>query len=129
MTSDQAEQLNQPTATEIMQGVLHFPGPFVSARGFKQAATSRLRSMSNEEFPSAINVLANEGIGKVVNIQIPRHATKATIFVKKAPAELEFAKESDREAYVARFKLPIQKAISNAMKIQLRAMGCLHDDE
>ena len=123
------EQIPQPTAGDIREGVMNFPGPMVTARAFKQSASFRLRSTSNEEFVAAINILSNEEKGAVVQVPLPRHAKPATIFIKKPPLEIMFTKETEREAYESRYKLPIHKAISNSMKERLRERGHLVNDD
>eukprot|EP00112_Aurelia_sp_Birch-Aquarium-sp1_P001188 Seg1121.31 transcript_id=Seg1121.31/GoldUCD/mRNA.D3Y31 product="hypothetical protein" protein_id=Seg1121.31/GoldUCD/D3Y31 len=121
------EQVGQPTASDIRQGILHFPGPLVTGRSFKQSATNRLRATSNEEFSAAIEILAKENKGAVVEVPVPRHAKPVSVFVKKPPSEITFAQDSEKELYQTRYILPVHKSISDGIRNRLREKGHLKD--
>ena len=108
---------------------MHLPGPVVSARAFKQSASFRLRSTSNAELISGINVLSNKEEWTVVQVPIPQHAKPVAIFTKKPRPQMRFAEETAKEVYESRYKLPIHKAISNAMQQWLRERGHLLNDD
>ena len=106
-----------------------FQGPVLSLRAFKQSGPTRLRSVSSDEFETAVNVLStNDDKGTAVSLTIPRRRKKCLIFVKKNPDDMVFQNEDDEWRYHQRYNKPIHRAISEGMRTQLRQLGHLANE-
>ncbi|PIK37753.1 hypothetical protein BSL78_25415 [Apostichopus japonicus] len=79
-------ECQQPTAEQIKAAILQSPGPYCTARSFKQVGPKRLRSVTTAEFKSTIQTLA--AFGNMVEIRVPRSANKVSVFCKKNPQPL-----------------------------------------
>ena len=64
------ETKGQPTLMSIQTACLHFGGPLLTCRAFRQCGPRPLRGIANSEFTEAVNALEQAGLGKVRSVRV-----------------------------------------------------------
>jgi len=110
----------QPSIEDIKAAILHFAGPVVTFRAFKQGAPRAVRSTCQQEFVTAAGHLTS--FGQVVSVRIPRQPRPTNIFVKAKPDTINWnvpllpCKQDD---YTSKYVLPVHSSIGAAIKTAL----------
>ena len=122
MTTERSEATrSQPTATEIRDAILYFPGPLLTFRLFKQYGPRAFRSVLNTEYDMAIEKLQTDNIGNNVTITIANQRQQQKVFVKKTPEDLPENAQLDLNKYREKFNMPVHRSITQNMRNALVA--------
>ena len=90
MSPTMDETKGQPTLMSIQTACLHFGGPLLTCRAFKQCGPRPLRGIANSEFTEAVNALEQTGLGKVRSFQVRFAPHPVQVFIKQKPENVNW---------------------------------------
>lgn len=117
MSPTMDETKGQPTLMSIQTACLHFGGPLLTCRAFKQCGPRPLRGIANSEFTEAVNALEQAGLGKVRSVQVRFAPHPVQVFIKQKPENVNWPSDlCSQNDYRSKYNQNANKCISTAIK-------------
>ena len=117
MSPTMDETKGQPTLMSIQTACLHFGGPLLTCRAFKQCGPRPLRGIANSEFTEAVNALEQTGQGKVRSFQVRFAPHPVQVFIKQKPENVNWPSDlCSQNDYRSKYNQNADKCISTAIK-------------
>ena len=117
MSPTMDETKGQLSLMAIKSACLHFGGPLLTCRAFKQSGPRALRGIANSELTEAINSLEQSGFGKVRSVQVRFAPHPVTVFIKEQPDNVDLPSDlCSQNDYRSKYNQNVNKCISSAIK-------------
>jgi hypothetical protein len=110
-------------------GIVNFPGPLVTFRGFKQYSSRLLRTVSEKEFKDASKRLLP--YGQALSLRVARQSKPTSVFLKKSPEEIQWAADAvsiARHSFEEKVLQPLHHSVGPAIQAALVRQHHVRED-